>query len=351
LGRQIEPAGGAGVSKHRLKARAPRAAAGVSGFGGLLNFFSGNLTRRIILFVVIPLIFLSYFGTLTFAILWSQKTYDWRSSVISNLISPRNNPEFHTVPSVGIAITGLLIIPFAGYINRRLGAASRLGANIGTVALASGAIWLLLAGLIVSRSHHGTSSLPRLHEMCARTAALSMGTGLVAFCLCALKGYFIPAKRKIRYPRRLLISWVLLTLGPVLCIVFSEGLLLIVRAQLQWSYQIDQTLKNSLFWHLAFWEWIGSAGAFLFLLSSALFLPEERSKGKESTDERDGRVDEWTRPKRMNPRVKMAMRPKRSAGRRKEFPFDAVSAVDRLHDSILVEMRRPGRRLCCFDGT
>jgi hypothetical protein len=104
------------------------------------------------------------------AIVLSPIAYDWRYSVISHLISPRNNPGFHTVPSLGIAITGLLIVPFAGYINRRLCVASRLGANIGAVAFANGAIWLTLAGLIVSQSDHGTSSLPRLHEICARTA-------------------------------------------------------------------------------------------------------------------------------------------------------------------------------------
>jgi hypothetical protein len=224
---------------------------GPSTFGGLLNFFLGNLTRRTLLFVLIPLIFLSYFGMLASAVFLSPIAYDWRSSVISHLISPRNNPGFHTVPSLGVAITGLLILPSGGYINRRLRVASRLGANIGTVAFANGAIWLALAGLIVSQSHHGTSSLPRLHEMCARTAALGIGTGLITFCLCALKGYFIPAKGKKLYQRWLLISWILLTLGPILGLAFSECLLLIMRAHLLWSYPIDQ-LKNSLFWHLAF---------------------------------------------------------------------------------------------------
>jgi hypothetical protein len=158
-----------------------------------------------------------------------------------------------------------------------LRAASRLGAHIGTVAFASGAIWLILAGLIVSQSHHGTSTLPRLHEMCARTAAFGIGTGLVAFCLCALKGYFIHVKGKKLYQRRLLLSWILLTLGPILGFTFSECLVRIARAHLLWSYHIDQ-LKNSLFWHLAFWEWIGSAAVFLFLLSSAIFLPEQTGK-------------------------------------------------------------------------
>ena len=151
--------------KPRLSAKAFGAAGGFLRFCGPLNFFSGNLTRRTLLFVLIPLIFLSYFGTLASAIFFSPIAYDWRYSVISHLISPRNNPEFHTVPSLGIAITGLLIIPFAGYINRRLRVLSRLGANIGTVAFANGAILLALAGLIVSQGHTRTSSLPKLHGM------------------------------------------------------------------------------------------------------------------------------------------------------------------------------------------
>src|SRR6516165_5372803 len=154
----------AGITKHRPKAEKLGLPPSLAAFGGLLNFFSGNLTRRTLLFVLIPLIFLSYFGLLTSAIFLSPIAYDWRYSVISHLISPRNNPKFHAVASLGIAITGLLIIPFAGYINRRLRVASSLGANIGTVAFASGAIWSILAGLIVSQSPYGTSSLPRLHE-------------------------------------------------------------------------------------------------------------------------------------------------------------------------------------------
>jgi hypothetical protein len=132
---------------------------GPSTFGGLLNFFSGNLTRRTLLFVLIRLIFLSYFGMLASAI---------------------------------------FLFP----------------------------------------------SLPRLHEMCARTAALGIGTGLIALCLCALKGYFIPAKGKKLYQCWLLISWIVLTLGPILGLAFSECLLLIMRAHLLWSYPLGWNACN-----------------------------------------------------------------------------------------------------------
>jgi hypothetical protein len=78
----------------------------------------------------IPLLFVSYFGTLACAAALSPTTYDWRS----NLISPRNNPEFHWLPSFGITIAGLLIIPITGCIYRRLRVASPVITTIGAAA-------------------------------------------------------------------------------------------------------------------------------------------------------------------------------------------------------------------------
>jgi hypothetical protein len=263
---------------HRLKTETRIVAVSLTAYSRLLDFFSGNLARKTLLLVVVPLIFLSYFGTLALAIFRFPESYDWRSTVISHLISPRNNPEFHTVPAVGVAITGLLMIPFAGYIQRRLHAASPLGAKIGSFAFGIGAILLILAGLIASPAHHGAFGVPRLHEMCARSAALGIGIGLFSFCVCALKGYFLSAKGKNLYPRRLLVAWVLLTLVPILGAILSECLVLTMRAHFSWTEPIAPFLKNAPFWHLAFWEWIGSAVVFLFLLSSAFFLPEEREE-------------------------------------------------------------------------
>jgi hypothetical protein len=240
---------------------------------GLLKFVSGNLERKTLLFVVVPLIFLAYFGTIAFASFWFPGTYDWRHRAISNLISPWNNPEFHRIPSAGIAASGLLMIPFAGYIKRRVCVASRFGANIGAFAFGSGAIWLVLAALIVSQ-HRTNSVLPRLHEICARTSAFGLGTGMVVFCSCAIKGYFIPVIGNKTSNPRLLFSWILTTLPPIFGAGLSECLSLATYAHFAWSTAIDNALKNSIAWHLAFWEWVGSAAVFLFLLSSALFLPE-----------------------------------------------------------------------------
>jgi hypothetical protein len=240
-----------------------------------VRFCSGNLRRSTLLFVLIPLIAISYFGTLALAILLFPKTYDWRYRVISSLISPRYNPAFHWIPSVGIALAGLSMIPFAGYIRRHLRLAAPRMAGFGSGAFAAGAVALILAGFIVSPHLPGPARGLRIHEMLGRTAALGIGMGMVLFCWCSLKGQCLAPAGKRLYPRKLLVSWTLLTLPPVLGLGLSEGLLLMARAQSSWSQAIYSGFRSSMAWHLGFWEWIGSAAVFLFLLSSALLLPEQ----------------------------------------------------------------------------
>jgi hypothetical protein len=92
----------------------------------IARFLFPDSPRKTLLAWAIPLIFASYFGTLAYAAVVSPTAYDWRSRVISNLISPRNNPAFHWIPSIGIAIAGLLMIPFTSYIHARLRFASQV---------------------------------------------------------------------------------------------------------------------------------------------------------------------------------------------------------------------------------
>jgi ABC-type xylose transport system permease subunit len=199
--------------------------------------------------------FVSYFGTLVLAVLFFPGAYNWCDASISTLLYPRNNPEFHFLASIGIAVAGLLMIPFAGYINRRLRIASPVVANAGTIAFAGGVICLILAGLIVSHPLHGRSSVPRLHSILARTAALGIGMGMVMFDACAVKGHFNRATGKKLYRRSLIVLWSLAILPVILAVVFGPVL-------------------QTHFWHLGFWEWIGSASAFLFLVCSVWLLPE-----------------------------------------------------------------------------
>ena len=181
----------------------------------LRDILAGDLNRRVLLFVCLPLIAVSYFGILAIAAWFSADSYDWRRVAISKLLYPGSDPVFHTIASLGVALAGLLTVPFAGFIRRRLIATSTVVASAGAVALGIGSIGLILAGLIVSHPAHGMPLFPRLHEILARTAAFALGAGMIVFWICAIKEYWAsPAKGDVWH--WLVISWSALTLPALL---------------------------------------------------------------------------------------------------------------------------------------
>ncbi len=68
------------------------------------------------------------------------KNYDWRYRVISNLLSPRDNPSHYWMAAGGLALTGLLMLPFAGYLRRHLGVIAPRTANISAGTFTAGRV-------------------------------------------------------------------------------------------------------------------------------------------------------------------------------------------------------------------
>jgi hypothetical protein len=233
-----------------------------------LQHARGNAARRFLLRVWLPLIALSYFGTLTIAARLSPQAYDWRRKAISKLLYPGYDPKFHEVASLGVALSGLLMLPLADYIRRKLSKVAPRIVDAGAFSLALGALGLGLAGMIVSHPVHGTSTFPRLHEILARTAAFALGAGMVVLWACAARAYH--ASTRTSEWRCLLVAWSVVTL-PALSIVLLRAA---AGVHLDWSNPLYQTLQNRALWPLGLWEWLGSAAVFLFLLSAVLFLPE-----------------------------------------------------------------------------
>jgi hypothetical protein len=239
----------------------------------LRSVLCGDLSRSVVLFVWLPLIALSYFGTLTLTAWLSPVVYDWRHGSISRLLYAEYDPELHNLASIGIAVAGLLLIPLVGYIRRRLRAASPIAADAGAFGLSLGAVGLVLAGLITSHPAHGTSAFPRLHEVLARVAAIGLGAGILVFWVCAAKGYMAPATESIKW-RHLVVIWTVIAV-PAFSIALVRAA---VGLHLDWSNPIYQKLQDRSLWRLAFWEWLGSAAVFLFLLCAVLYLPEPDSQ-------------------------------------------------------------------------
>jgi hypothetical protein len=226
------------------------------------------LYRKSTLAVLLALIFLSFFGTLTVSAWMFPQTYDWRYRVISNLLSPRDNPNHYWLAASGLALTGLLMLPFAGHLQRHLEIIAPLAARVSAWTFAAGIVALISACFVVPQHMHEVLGVRRLHELLGRSAAGFMAIGMLCGCWCAWKG------RNLFAPR-LFWVWSSVTLLPLVGIFFSESLLVLTRLKPSWAIPIRSGLRHSVFWHLGFWEWTGAVAVFVFL-SAAVFLTPPR---------------------------------------------------------------------------
>jgi hypothetical protein len=222
------------------------------------------LYRKPVLVMLLGLIFLSFFGTLAVSAAMFPDNYDWRYRVISNLLSPRDNPHHYWLSACGVSFAALLMLPLAGYLRRHLEITSRRAALVSGGALAAGIVALICACLVVPQHTHAVLGIRRLHELLARSSAAFIAMGMLFGCWCAWKG------RK----RGLFWTWSLATLVPLVGLFCSECLLLLTRLEPSWAMPIRGALRHSVFWHLGFWEWTGAVAVFVFLCATVFLMPQ-----------------------------------------------------------------------------
>ena len=232
------------------------------------NFFAGHVTRATLLTRLLPLSLATFVTTMIIGILLFPGDYDWRRHVLSRVISPRYNPDAYWLPSIGIAAAALLTLPFAGYVERRLRAIAPGVARSAGVAFALGL--LLLASVGVPLAGFG-----RLHENLARAAAGVLAVGMLCCGVCALRDHlrFLGGRRSLC--DRLSFCWAALPLLPITAGAVSGVMLLGRQAGHGWALRTAEVLRSTMFWQLAFWEWVGLGLLFGFFFLSVLWLPEQ----------------------------------------------------------------------------
>ena len=223
--------------------------------------------RKSTLMILLTLIFVSFFGTLAASAWMFPHNYDWRYRVISNLLSPRDNPEHYQLASCGVALTGLLMLPFAAYLQRSLGAVAPRIAYLTAGSFALGMIALICAAVVVPRHAHELLGFRRPHEILGRSAAGFLAIGMLCGSWCAWKD-------RRGGSQRLFWVWSLVTLVPLTGLLCSEGLLLLTRLQPSIAAPIRRALRHSVFWHLGFWEWTGAVAVFVFLCATVFLTPQ-----------------------------------------------------------------------------
>jgi hypothetical protein len=197
--------------------------------------------RKSVLAALLGMIFLSFFGTLAVSAAMFPENYDWRYRVISNLLSPRDNPQHYWLPACGMSVAALLMLPLTGYLRRQLEMASPRAAAVSTGAFVAGIVALICTCLVVPQHVHAILGIRRLHEFLGRCSAGFMATGMLFGCWCAWKR--------------------------------CESLLLLTQLEPSWARPIRGALRHSVFWHLGFWEWTGAAAVFVFLCAAVFLMP------------------------------------------------------------------------------
>ena len=241
--------------------------------------FAGHVTRTLLLTVLLPLSFASLFGTLVVAAHLYPTSFDWRVRVISKLTSPNENPQGCWLAAFGVMAAMLLILPFAGYVAHRLRAINpRLAGSTGT-AFASGFVLMFLC--VALQLAQPVIGLRWLHGLLGAASAAGFIVGMFCCSSCALQERRRCSGPQGRLSGLLVLSWLSLTLVPVLCLAVIGVLALLGQhAGLVWAEDIRQSFRHTMLWHLAFWEWIGVALAYVFLTFTVLLLPASCEAGR-----------------------------------------------------------------------
>jgi hypothetical protein len=221
---------------------------------------------------LLAMLFASYFGSLWVGSLHFPHVYDWRRNVISNLLSPRDNPGWYWLPAAGVAVAGLCMLPLGAWIERELGdGGSKVMRRVRRPALLVGIGCLILSAIIVPQHTNPVLWMRHAHEVFARTSAAGMGVWML--CACGSGGDEDGARR-----RRLRTIWRAVTVPPILGAVGS----VLIVALARWTglgTEAADAFRGTMFWHLAFWEWLGSVAVFLFFASAVMMLGTAKEEG------------------------------------------------------------------------
>jgi len=216
---------------------------------------------------LLALLFGSYFGSLWVGALYFPHSYDWRRNVISNLLSPRDNPGGYWLPSVGVAMAGLCMAPLAAWIESELGdGQTKLARRVRRPAFLVGIGCLILSAVVAPQHTHLVMGMRHAHEMLARTSAAGLGVGMLCACGSAglVNGKDGGRRKRLRALR---IMWWAVTLAPIVGAVGSGVVVALARFH-GLGAGAEGFFRGTVFWHLAFWEWMGSGAVFLFFASA-----------------------------------------------------------------------------------
>ncbi|HME56327.1 MAG TPA: hypothetical protein VKM55_29275 [Candidatus Lokiarchaeia archaeon] len=234
---------------------------------GLSAFFQGTITKKTMLTRLIPLILAILGVTIFIANFVFPTAYDWRYMVLSALSEPGDNPAGYLFPTIGMTIAGLLMIPFPGYYQKKLGKICRGSTGVGSffmIVAIVGMIGLSTISLVVT-------GIKNFHEILAGLAFIGI--------IFAGSFYGCPiikdnAKGAKQFNMRLFRISMIVMWSPVVGMAASALYIAIVNPPWSWTGFSWIAMGVPPWMSFAFWEWLLFVAVLAFVVMLAIMVPE-----------------------------------------------------------------------------
>lgn len=227
------------------------------------SFLNGDLSKELLIKRLIPITMIIMGLSILFSNLLFPEAFDWRYMVISDLTSSTHNPDGFLVLSIGMAICGVLLIPLAGYMHKKLAVICRGTAIIGTLFFYVGIIGLISVGLI----YDAPGQPNRLHENLAIVAFAGLLLSIFFWGFPMMKG------RKQFDTKKMVFAFGMMWFA-VLGVALSSLYLEIVPNDWGWV-GIDWIEKGApVLASFALWEWIAFMSLLVYIILLVDMTPE-----------------------------------------------------------------------------
>nr|MDO8109605.1 DUF998 domain-containing protein [Candidatus Sigynarchaeota archaeon] len=233
------------------------------------NFFRGTISRKTMLTKLVPVIGAVFLIGFFIANLVFPEPYDWRYMVISDLVGPETNPLGYIFPTVGLVTGSILMIPFLGYYQKKLGKICRGSTGVGSFFMFVGIVSFIGMGTIAQ-----FGLVDRLHEYLAGVGFVGVIFSGLFYSCPILKDHSKGAKQ---FNMRLLAVMLVMLVVPVVGLGLSSlyGELM----HMPWINNPDiekfELYRFPAWVSFAFWEWMMFVGVVVYIFTFVIMVPEE----------------------------------------------------------------------------
>ncbi len=211
----------------------------------LTKFLLGDLSRQFVTRRLLPILLGLFFGGIFLSNLWYPTAYDWRYLTISELMNPILNPDGRYFLSTALILCGILLVPVAGYLYRKLRVICLKTAKAGKLFMLMGTVGLVFLGIIPD-----TDELDPYHQAAAATVACGFIFSFLCIFLITRK-----KKQKEQFNQQFLFTGKTIIWFAIIGMLLSQTIRMVLQGDVSYTGIAWMTLGLPSILSIALWEW------------------------------------------------------------------------------------------------